>query len=370
MPYFSGGYASGINMGGIRTNIETIPAGGTRTIPAGWNVLQSGPYTFNQWFDPVKQAWTGFSPMTDTTIVHSDGSNYRVANLTGCVIDAWVTNAGSGYTSAPVVAFNQGGATAVAVMGQVVSTTVTIVNGGANYTIPPRVVIDAPNKGGTSTPGVSAQGYATLTGGVVTSVTITDQGAGYGSITGIGGFQPQITFSTDPTDPNASSSTTPITPATATLALTGAGTVNAVIVTYQGTPQTSVSTISFSGGGGTGAAATALMALTVTAQTVSAGGTGFVSGTKYLTSNGFVSEGTSAYLISNRPTMNIRDANGVATVSGGTAITAITIDDGGIFEAVPVGVIINANGSGASGLTLATPTVGGVTDWFIVQPQA
>lgn len=368
MAYFSGGYASGFNLGSLRTNIETIAPGETRTIPAGWNVIQTGPFTFNQWFDPVKQAWTGFAPTIDTSVVHSDGSNYRVANLTGCVIDAFVTTAGSAYTSAPTVAFNQGGATAVAVMGQVVSTTVTIVNGGSNYTLPPRVVIDAPNKGST-TPGVGAQGYATLTGGVVTSVTITDQGGGYGSITGVGGFQPQITFATDPTDPNASSSTTPITPATATLALTGAGTVNALIVTFQGTPQTSVSTISFSGGGGTGAAATAVMALTVTAQTVSAGGTGFVTGTKYLTSNGFVAEGTSAYLVTNRPTLNIRDANGVANLTG-SAITTITVDDGGLFEAVPVGVVINANGSGASGLTLAAPTVGGVTDWFIIQSQA
>jgi len=369
MAYYNDGTSNGFNLGQLRTNVETLNAGTTRTLPAGQLIIQTGPYTFLQWFDPVKQAWTGFQPVNDTTPFHSDGSNYRLANLSGCVIDGWVTNAGTGYTSAPAVAFSSGGATAVAVMGQVVSTTVTIVSGGSNYTVPPRVVIDAPNKGNTSTPGIGAQGYATLTNGVVSSVTITSQGAGYGSITGAGGFQPTITFFSDPSDPNLNSATTPITPATATLALTGAGTVNALIVTYQGTALTSVPTISFSGGGGASAAATAIMCLVVTGQTVSAGGTGFVAGTRYTTSGGFVSESTTAYLITNNPSLNNRPADGVATVVAG-AITTIAIDDNGLFESVPVGVITNANASGASGLTLATPTVGGQSDWILVQTQA
>lgn len=369
MAYFNGGTASGFNLGSLITNVQTLNAGSTRTLPAGDLIVNTGPYTFLQWYDQVRQAWTGFNPQIETNVIHCDGSNYRIANLTGCVLDALLTNAGSGYTSAPTVAFSAGSATAVAVMGQVVSTTVTIVSGGSNYTIPPRVIIDAPNKGST-TPGVGAQGYATLTNGVVTSITITHQGAGYGSITGVGGFQPSITLTTDPSDPNLTSSTSPITPATATLALTGAGTVNAVIVTFQGTPLTAVPTISFSGGGGTAAAATASMCFTITGQTVSSGGTGFTTGTAYLTSGGFLTESNSAYTVTNSPELLTRNAFGVATVSGATAITAITIEDGGLFQSVPNPVIINANGSGASGLVLATPTVGGVTDWFIVQAQA
>lgn len=369
MAYYSDGSSSGFNLGRNATNVETLTAGTTRLLPAGQLIVQTGPYTFMQWFDSVKQAWTGLSPASETNVIHSDGSNYRLANLTGCVIDAWLTNAGSGYTSAPTVAFSAGSATAVAIMGQVISTTVTIVNGGSNYSVPPRVVIDAPNKGQTSTPGIQAQGYATITNGVVTSITITDQGAGYGSITGVGGFQPTVTLATDPSDPNLTSSTTPITPATATLSLTGAGTVNGLIVTYQGVPQTAVPTISFSGGGGTAAAASAIMAFTVTGQTVSSGGTGFSTGTMYTTSGGFFNESSTAYLLTNRPEMLTRNSFGVANLTG-SAITSFTIEDGGLFEAIPNPVVINANASGSSGLVLPAPTVGGVTDWIIVQPQA
>lgn len=355
----------GINLGlrGLTTNAISLAAGAIYTVPAGPYWVTPGAYTFIQFKDPITGEWRLHAPLGSVpTFITSDGSNYRVANLTGCVIGARLTNAGSGYTSQPTVTFSAGGATATAIMGQVVSTTVTITNGGANYTYAPTVLVSPPPFGG-----LPAKATASLTNGVVTSITITDQGAGYGA--GPNGViaslnQPTLTIIPNPEDPNLISTTNPITPATATVIMdpTSAGTVTAVLVTSPGTPQTSVPTIAFSGGGGTGAAATSLMAFAVTAQTVS-GGSGYTAPANYQTSGGVLTT-AAAYTTTYNPLVVPRQASGIVNLSGG-ALSSVTLVDNGLFQAVPSALVLT---SGTSSIgTIATPTVGGVTDSFVIQ---
>lgn len=348
---------------GLPTNTASLAAGASFIIPAGPFLITSGSYSFIQFKDPITGEWRLHSQLgNNPTYIESDGANWRVANLTGCVIGIRLTTAGSAYTSVPTITFSAGGATAVAIMGQVVSTTgTTIISGGANYTLPPTVVISSPAVGG-----IPAKATCTLTGGVVTSVTITDQGAGYGngptSVTASTTNLPTIIFVPNPEDPNLTSTTTPITNAVATLALdpASAGTVTGVLVTSPGTPLTAVPTITFSSGA---AAATALMCFTVTAQTVS-GGTGYVVPVKYTTSGGVLAT-AAAYTTTYNPLNIPRDANGTVALTG-TALNTVSIIDGGLFQAVPSAIVLQ-NGT-VSGGTIATPTVGGVTDSIVAQP--
>lgn len=98
-------------------------------------------------------------------------------NLLNAVV-GFVYAGGSGYTSAPTVAFSGGGgsgaaATAVLTNGRV--TGLTITNGGTGYTSAPTIAFTG---GG----GTGAAGTALLTGTAVSGATITTGGTG-GSLT-------------------------------------------------------------------------------------------------------------------------------------------------------------------------------------------
>lgn len=87
---------------------------------------------------------------------------------------AFVYAGGSGYTSAPTVAFSGGGgtgaaATAVVTNGRVTSLTIT--NGGTGYTTAPTIAFTG---GG----GTGAAATAVLTADAVTSATVTSGGTG------------------------------------------------------------------------------------------------------------------------------------------------------------------------------------------------
>ena len=98
--------------GGLTTNRQVLEAGNVWTIPSGWFMIRTGPYTTIQQYDPITGIWFsigggGFGGSVE--YVHSDGQNYRLANQNGCVVGAVLTNVGSGYTSAPVVTASAGG---------------------------------------------------------------------------------------------------------------------------------------------------------------------------------------------------------------------------------------------------------------------
>ncbi|MDO9428455.1 MAG: hypothetical protein Q7T93_16685 [Methylobacterium sp.] len=158
---------------------------------------------------------------------------YTAQRLTGVGAIA-ITNRGSGFTSAPTVAFSGGsgaGAAATATISRGVDTA-AVGSAGSGYTAA-SAVIAAPITGG-----VRATATVTVSGGAVTGLTITSKGHGYGATE-----VPAITITGDGTG------------ALATAAMTGV--IEAVIITAGGSGYTGTPTIAFTGGAGTNAAATA-----------------------------------------------------------------------------------------------------------------
>ena len=356
---------------GVPTNKITLPSGGVYPIaPAGYWMIRTGPYSVIQQYDPITGTWTrigGGVPAGGIEYIYSDGVNYRIANQSGSVVGALLTNAGSGYTSAPVVTPSAGGSLWKSWIGGAVNTTVSITSGGSGYTYPPTVFISSPPPI-TSGGGIQATGYATISGGVVTAVTITNQGAGYTSA-------PTITFFNDPREnPNialsaagtgvSANTVTQGSGAAAVCTLTGSGTVTGLVCLDHGQGSlTSVPTLAFAGGGGSSAAATAIMNWTVTAATVGTGGAtvvgAFVNATAEdnfpATAAAYTNPDTQANLV------RIRKADVRYTVSAGSIATPVVIYDGGCYTSQPTTMVVG-NVSAVTTPPVATFTMGGVTD--------
>lgn len=357
MPLFAG---PGVNpdLRGLVTNVISLPAGAVWMFPANWYEAKPGIYTVIQEYDPITTIWRTIgagSTGANLERLYADGTNYRLANQTGCAVGAVVTTAGSGYTSVPTVTASTGGSIWRAIVGGAVATSVTVSNGGTGYVYPPTVLFAAPPY-----PGVQATGYATISAGVVTSVTITNQGAGYAS-------PPQITFVNDPREGLNGLSTG--YGAAAVASLTGSGTVTAIVCVDHGTAGTSIPTLTISGGGGSSAAATALMCWTITAYTVSSttAGSGYVAPVILSGYNTPLSGSALTNPTIGNALVKGRRAFIIATVSGGALSATATILDGGIYDQTPTLYVQSAGPYGASPVAaVLTPTMGGVTDTSVV----
>lgn len=333
---------------GIPSSALTLAPGAAYIIPAGSWAVEAGLYGTIERFDPVTGIWRKAGDQgRGVSFVISDGNNQRVANRTGCAAGALLTNAGSGYTSTPVITPSAGTSLWTAVMGALVNTTVTIATGGANYLYPPICQISSP-----SNPGIQATATATITAGAVTGVTITNQGGGYLAT-------PTLNFVNDSRDTTGGN-------ATAVLSLTGQGTINGLLCTDHGNPLTAVPTLTFTGGGGSSAAATVVMDFSLTGYTVGTAGAGLVApaqawGVPTPTA------GTPAYTnpMSQTGLVNMRQGSIVAAVSGGgITATGLIVQDGGHYETVP-GLIV-AQGGVATTAPVLTATVGGNTATIIM----
>jgi len=157
--------------------------------------------------------------------------NDRAVNLQLYYADpvgATVISGGSGYSSAPAVAFSGGGAvtqaTGTATITNVVNA-IAVTAGGSGYTSAPVVTITGS--------GTGASAITTVTGGVVTSVIVVSGGAGYTTT-------PTVSF----TGGGGSG-------ATAIASITGV--VSGITITSAGSGYTSAPTVTLTGGGGTGA---------------------------------------------------------------------------------------------------------------------
>jgi hypothetical protein len=198
-----------------------------------------------------------------------------------------------------------------------------------------------------------------LTNGAVSGVTVIDQGAGYLS-------PPTLTFQNDPRE---GQNNVPVGSGAAAVAtLTGAGTVTAVVCVDHGAAVTgtSVPTLSFSGGGGSSAAATALMCWSITAYTVTGGGTGY-GGTVMVSGTGGYPATAPAYANASIQANLVkgRAASITAALSGG-AVTATgqVVNDGGIFAGLPT-VYVQSFGVVTTAATLSA-TMGGQTDTSLI----
>ena len=344
------------------TSAINLPSGGTYVIPSGQYQLLLGAYTFLQWFDPITNLWRVFSGPTqsDSTVISSDGFNYRLANLTGTVVGASVTNAGSGYTNgiyppaaqlgtaaAPSVTFAAGGGSVLArgtvIVGGAINTTVTITAGGTNYTLPPTLVVSNPPAGG-----VPATATCTISGGAINAVTVTNQGAGYTTA-------PTITVVNQSLDTTGSGA---ILTVNATLA--GSGGITAITVPQNGVGMTSVPAITFSPA--SSSAATAIMCFTITtgvAQTavsnLGTGNVGFAGGNL-----------ATAQSINTNPsiTTGLFVPRIATTGFNTTAAGGITFNDSGLHQTIPAGIAYASlsNGTISAAATAVAQTVGGVSD--------
>jgi hypothetical protein len=356
-------------------------------------MVTTGSQTVLEWWDPTDAIWRNYAGPNTWEQISSDGANFRLVNLSGVVVGGNITNAGSGGTNGigPIqtgstVAFAApaaGGVTATAQGYVVVGGTVpapTVTQGGSGFLVPPVVCCDPPPPGG-----VQATFSATITAaGVLSTVTQLNPGAGYTSIPQFyivpepmfyqgairyPGDLPQTVPAPGLIHPNNvwTGSTfqgniqTGTTGALLTgVALTGSGTLTAIVMTYfgNGYAGNTVPAISFAGTSLGAAAATAIMSFCATGSTVTAsGGAAQIANTPSISSLGLIA-GTN-----NNNTFFPRPIRGINTGATGS----FTVEDPG-FGLQGGAVFVNA-GTSTTVATVTNTQYGGRVDSSIIQPM-
>jgi FtsP/CotA-like multicopper oxidase with cupredoxin domain len=240
-----------------------------------------------------------------------------------------VTAGGAGYMAAPLLSFTGGtpttSATATAnVDGNGTVTSIIIINPGVGYSSAPVVNI-------TGGAGSGAKATATVTGGVVTAITVTNGGFGYA---------PKVTL-VDGTGTGATATATvanlPGSGATATATITSGIVDNTILITNGGSGYTSAPVVIFTGGGSPTTVATGTATIAgghVTAITVTNGGAGYTSPPTVNIVNGIVTavtvtNGGSGYTSAGVPSVVISGGGpgggAPKTPAAATASTAVTV---------------------------------------------
>lgn len=356
----------------------TLAAGQKWVVPAGQFYTKVGPYTVIQTLDPVTGTWVEYG-MAEDGYLQSDGVNFRLANLTGCVVGAMVTTSGTGYLTAPSVTPSIGSATFKSILGGTLSSTVTVATAGVGYNHPPTILVSPP-----SGSGVQATATATVSGGAISAVSFTNQGAGYtiaptaapalpaGAVYNTT-FGPQAnTYAIIP-DP----SDTITTAAALTFGLTtGISTnVTAILCTDPGTAVTGLPTLTITAApvGGTTAVATAIPMFTVTGVAITAAN----SGSGYGSGAAFQVTGPGALCPSTRSTTAagpITDTGlfapqpffgyGTATGAGSGSLTTagFVVSSGGLHQTTPNLFVTAGSTNVPTVYGVVTATVGGTSD--------
>ena len=330
---------------------------------SGQYLCSIGPYSSLQQFDSVLQIWRNVHAYAGAPInVSSDGTNYRIANLTGCPIGAVITNAGSGLTNGfntVGVTPSAGGSTWNTIVGGAINTTVTVTAAGSNYTRPPILLFIPPLAQG-STPYILPTAVCTLSSGGISTVTVTNQGAGL------------VAAPTIAVIPQAGDTTGGGAVLTVNATLVGSGTLTwmgPATPGNTGAGLTAVPTFTFNPA--STIAATCLMNFVVTGLTTTAAGVAYPTTTAFPEVISAVPvAATPIYTNPNYDKLFImpRVAQVVSTTVTTTFAGATTaIADAGFgFEQVP-GAVYPAY-VGATTQAVLTPTVGGINDFFSIQP--
>jgi fibronectin-binding autotransporter adhesin len=235
-----------------------------------------------------------------------------------------LTNAGTNYASFPTLFLNGFGSDALTASANVLAgvRTIAVTAGGSGYVNQSPSAPPIANTAGTFVDivgggGTGATAYATVSGGVVTSITVANAGSGYTSM-------PTINISsTLPTGSTAAG-------AGATANISGI-TLQSIALTDGGFDYTTP-TIVLSGGGGTGATATAASTPTLTLNSnrgvslTANGGTLYQTTGTTLTIGGIISStGSGTFNKSGGGTLIV---NGAGTYTGATAINKGTLQIG------------------------------------------
>ena len=324
------------------SNAVTLQPGGVFLLPAGTFYVEPGAVTSLQFLDPVTQIWrtVNSTPNAGGFNVDADGGNIRLANLTGCVIGAVITNVGTGMTNGIgatttglTITPSAGGSVWIPVVGGTNSTAITITTAGSNYSFPPLLVCSPPPAGG-----VQMTAVCSVAGGSIASVTATNVGAGYTAV-------PSITVINDFRDTTGSGAV--LTPGP----LTGSGTLTAMypsaaantsftsLTGGHGSAVTSPVTFTFSAG--TSCSAVSIMNFVVTGITVTGGGSGL---------------GTSAALVAVPQAISTARAAGL----GGAGLVGNGIQDTGLVFPRPAWIqpLLNSGSVSTTGNLIVDPGFG------------
>lgn len=345
-----------LTMGGTQT--FTVPPGPYMIWPA-----DASQCTELQQYDGVLGIWRKATyPITHPATIDSDGTNFRLANTTGCAVAALITNGGTSYISAPTVTASFGGSVWTAIVGGSISTTVTVTTAGLYNYIPTLTCSDPPAGG------VRASATVSLSGGGLGTVTVVNAGAGYAAV-------PTWTINQDPRDAAAGGGVL-------TSTLVNSGVVTAVVCVDPGTATaTSVPTLTFAGGlatsGATAASATAIMNFTVTGWTVTSVGSSLgtslpllIETEQYLCTTASAATSLNPMLDKNIAWSRAARLQGFTNSTGGVIASATslsTMDCGWGFQQTP-SLITMANFAGTGAIqAVLVAVVGPTTDTVFIQ---
>lgn len=288
----------------------------------------------------IRDGGSNYVEPVTLTITPTDGfgtgATAQVTNVTYSAGNVYFTNQGTGYSTSTTAVFSfppEGGvqATGTPILGFPFNGTAgtgwNVVNGGTGYNTAPIITISPPP------PVINATASATIAGGIITAITVRNQGLGYYA-------QPIITVAGGGG-----------TGAVLTAVITNTR-ITSITITNGGTGFTSVPTIIITGGGGIQATAT----VGVTA------GAGW-NGTFNLTNAG------SGYLTSSLPTITVTPTNGgtgmafnvlALNTTGGGILKGITMTNSGsgYTTAVPPSVFLQNIGSGVNAVAVTSLTNG------------
>jgi hypothetical protein len=339
----------------------------------GQYLVNLGPFTNLQMYDAVLQTWRNVTPANGVPItISSDGTNYRLANTTGAAVAALVTAGGTGLTNGfntVTATQSAGGGTWNTIVGGAINPTLQIVAAGTLYTQRPIVIFNPPSTQGT-TPFILPTAVAAITGGLISTVTVTNVGAGLVA-------NPTITILNAPGDTTGSGGSL-----AATAALVGSGTLTALYTTgnFGTVGLTAVPTFTFAPA--STITATAIMNFTITNVSVTAAGAGYGNAQPVgiLCSGGQVAGSAAAGILTGNPYFDKSivfpraaaiEATSIASGAVGTAgqLLVTTIHDAGFgFQKVP-NLFPVAGGNAVAVTTQAqlAAIVGGQNDVSVIQ---
>ncbi len=137
----------------------------------------------------VTNAGSGYTSAPTVAFTGGGGSGATAtANLDagGSVLNFTITNGGSGYTSAPTVVLTGGGGTnaaATATLGKYRVDSLSLATGGSGYQATGSIPVQF--TGGYDNTTTLAQATATVSGGTVTGLTVTNSGSNYVAAPGV-----------------------------------------------------------------------------------------------------------------------------------------------------------------------------------------
>jgi len=359
-------------------SIVTRLAGGSIfPVGAGNWIFRLGANCAAQWYDINSGLWHVLESGIDGLIelIASDGTNYRIINLSGTIQGANITVAGTLYTQANTTISFAAPAAGITATGTPIiggSLTYTVTAAGSGYTNPQIIIPNPWLLGGTAGLSIPATATVSTSAGALGSVTSGFAGAGY--VNAPAANTQTLTpaqFAANPNywlslgaliliDPAGTGGI--ITPALANGTATNGG-LTGIIITNPGSGYdgTHIPAVTITSTTGINAAATALPNLALTSVTVGGTNTGYTASVVGLTSLG---SGTALSSINGEPAP-ARPGRFVAAQSGGALGTPVIEDAGGGFQTVPLAKQVgNATADGSVNATF-TAVVGGVNNTLL-----